>query len=130
MFSHSVFCEFQIIPDNFAGDYAIVTKPNFTKMSAYFFCNENERFPRVGFDNKALENVDIKNFRGSMDEVKLIYSVLGHVPHLRVLKVTPMMEIDEDRLGEFAKLFSRFPQGSTNVCMLLGSKEVLKAEEA
>lgn len=65
-----------------------------------------------------------------MDEVKLIYSMLGYVPHLRVLEVTPMMKIDEDLLGDFAKLFSRFPRGSTNVCMLLGSQEVLKAEEA
>ncbi|XP_074356554.1 F-box/LRR-repeat protein At1g52650-like [Apium graveolens] len=116
---------FQIVEDLYAGDYAIVTDPPFKEMSIYFLLTKNKGYPRVGFGNEALHDVEIKNFRGSMDELKLIYSVLEHVPHLRVLKVTPMMEIDEDLLSDFAKLFSRFPRGSTNVCMLLGSQEVL-----
>lgn len=110
-----------IVQDIYAGDYAIVSNPDFEKLSAHFLNNEN--IPRVGLGNKALQNVDIKNFRGSLDEVMLIHSVLRHFPHLRVLNVTPMMKIDEDRLCDFAKLFSRFPRASTNVCMLLGSKE-------
>ena len=49
--------------------------------------------------------------------------MLAHFRLLRLFKVTPIKDIDEDQSRAYAKLISSYPRVSADVDILMGSEE-------
>lgn len=120
----------------YSGHYSIFTDCNFKKVSAYVSDNSYEAEPtfclrkNAGVNSTGLQKIYIEDFAGTINEVSHIKFMLAHFPHLRVIKVTPIRGMNEDKTRGYAKIFSRFPRVSTGVYMLVGSEKVWEAEEA
>ncbi|XP_063943207.1 F-box protein At5g03100-like [Daucus carota subsp. sativus] len=81
----------------------------------------------VPVSSSTLQNINIKDFSGTLYEVSYINFVLAHFQHLRVFEVTPVEEMEEEEILAYAELFSMFPRVCRDVYMLVGSEEVWKS---
>ena len=131
----SNYCLFQIKQKNTAEYHSIYTDGNFERVIKYYLDHAYGPIkPTVYFgkntvpvSSSTLQNINIKDFSGTLYEVSYINYVLAHFRHLRVFEVTPVEEMEEEEILAYAELFSMFPRVSTDVYMLVGSEEVWKS---
>ncbi|XP_063943212.1 F-box protein At5g03100-like [Daucus carota subsp. sativus] len=120
---------------NTAEYHSIYTDGNFERVIKYYLDHAYGPIkPTVYFgkntvpvSSSTLQNINIKDFSGTLYEVSYINYVLAHFRHLRVFEVTPVEEMEEEEILAYAELFSMFPRVSTDVYMLVGSEEVWKS---
>ncbi|KAL1834501.1 hypothetical protein ACET3Z_004152 [Daucus carota] len=117
------------INQNSAGDHGIYTDRNFESVLANFSDDEYVKQPKNALsNNSSLRNstirvVKILGFTGTIYELCHIKFMLAHFRLLRLFKVTPIKDTDEDQSRAYAKLISSYPRVSADVDILMGSEE-------